>query len=84
MKTEDKLKQLSWKEDLSKLTPWKIHRAAAKRKRYDKSLINQTKEEDNQSSPSRRVKERDPKKIRLQKIAERVNGMHSQLQGGDE
>ena len=35
LKSVDKVLRLSWKDDLFKLTPWKINKADLKRKRLD-------------------------------------------------
>ena len=35
LKSVDKVQRLSWKDDLFKLTPWKINKADLKRKRLD-------------------------------------------------
>ena len=56
--TPDLSKKLCWKDNLPKLSPWKLHKVLAKPRLLDPQLVEpQAQEDDNQSSPSGRVQE---------------------------
>ena len=72
--TPDKEKKLCWKDNIPKLSPWKLHKELAKRKLLVPFLFETIAQADNnQLFSSHRVKEQHPERIRLIEIAEREN-----------
>ena len=62
--TPDETKRVSWKENLPKVTPWRLHKVMAKQKLLDPLA----EEDENVSSLSHSDDEKSSKKLRLQSI----------------